>query len=327
MKGRVLIVLSLLVFMLVGSVAAQLDSGNIIRRVRVRLDFDNGTCEPLTPVSLMGNAGPVAEAAPNDRCEAEFFNVPKGSYTLHISGVNFANIDSGRINLTSSGPAEFEVKVNRSNELNRSYGVPGNSFVSTSELGIPTRARKEFDKANALAGKQDFTQAIQKLNKAISIYPAYAMAYNNLGVIYSRLGDVAREREALEKAISLNDHLALAYVNLGRMNLVCGEFKEAQTALDKASAFDSADPMTLILLAYAEFKGQRFDDAIATVRRAHAMEKAHAFAHRVAARVFEQQRQVMSAIAELELFLKEAPAGPGADSARQELETVKAALR
>jgi tetratricopeptide (TPR) repeat protein len=327
MKGRVLVVLFLCVLMLAGSVAAQLDSGNVIRHARVRLAFTNGVCDPSTRVSLIGNAGLVGEAAPNDRCEVDFFNVPKGSYTLHISGGNFVNVDSGRIDLTSSGPAEFEVQVNRPNEMDRGYVATGSGSISASELGVPTRARKEFDKASELAGKQDFMQAIQKLNKAISIYPAYAMAYNNLGVIYSRLGDVARERETLEKAISINDHLALAYVNLGRMNLVAGDFKEAQTALDKASAFDPADPMTLILLAYAEFKQQRFDDAIATTRRAHTMDKFHAFAHRVAARVFEQQGQGASAIAELELFLKEAPAGPGADSARRELETVKASLR
>lgn len=327
MKGRALIVLSLLVFMLVASMAAQLDSGNVIRRLRVRLAFENETCEPSTLVLLMGNAGPVAEAAPNDRCEVEFINVPIGSYTLHISGVKSANFEPDRINLTALGSTEFEVKVNGPNEPNRSYGGRGNSSVSTSELAIPSRARREFDKANALAGNQDFTQAIQKLNKAISIYPAYAMAYNNLAVIYARLGEVAREREALEKAISINDHLALAYVNLARMNLISGDFKKAQTALGKASTLDPRDPMALILLSYAEFRDQRFDQAIATVRRAHTMEANHAFAHRVAARVFERQGQGASAMAELDLFLKEAPADPGADSARQELEMVKAALR
>jgi tetratricopeptide (TPR) repeat protein len=327
MKGRVLVVVSLLVSIFLGSVAAQLDSGNIIRQARVRLAFTNGVCEPSTLVSLVGSGGPVARATANDQCEVEFFNVPKGSYYVHVSGGDFADADSSRIDLTSYGPAEFEVPVKRPNELDHRYVLPGNAFVSTSELGVPGRARKEFDKANELAAKQGFTQAIQKLNKAISIYPAYAMAYNNLGVIYSRLGDEVREREALEKAIRINDHLALAYVNLGRMNLVSGEFKEAQIALDKASAFDPADPMTLILLAYAEFKDQRFDEALATTRRAHTMDKFHAFAHRVAARVLEQQGQGASAIAELKLFLKEAPAGPSADSARQELETVKAALR
>jgi tetratricopeptide (TPR) repeat protein len=327
MKGRMLVIFSLLVFMLAGSVAAQLDSGNIVRRTRVRLVFANGGCEPSTLVSLIGDGGLVAQATTNDGCEVDFFNVPRGNYHLHVSGGNFANADSDSINLTSYGPEVFEVQVRRPNEPDRNYGAPGNAFVSTSDLGIPSRARKEVDKANELVGKQNWPQAIQKLNKAISIYPAYAMAYNNLGVIYSRLGDVAREREALEKAISLNDHFALAYTNLGRMNLVAGDFKEAQSALDKASTFDPNDPMTLILLAYAEFKQRRFDEAIATTRKAHAMGKPHAFAHRVAARAFEQQEQGASAIAELELFLKETPAGPGADSAREELAAVKAALR
>ena len=322
-----LVVLSSLVFMLAGSVAAQLDSGNIVRRVRVRLTFANGACEPSTLVSLIGNAGPVAQATTNDGCEVDFFNVPKGNYYLRVPGENFDNADSGSINLTSSGPAEFEVQVKRANELDRNYGVPGNPFVSTSDLGIPSRARKEFDKATESLGRLDWAQAIQKLNKAISIYTAYAMAYNNLGVIYSRLGDIARERKALEKAISLNDHLALAYTNLGRMNLLAGDFKEAETDLDKASTYDPADPMTLVLLSYADFKQRRFDEAVATSRKAHALGKPHAFAHRVAARVFEQQEQGASAIAELELFLKEVPPGPGADRARQELEAVKAGLR
>jgi tetratricopeptide (TPR) repeat protein len=311
--------------MLAGSVAAQLDSGNA-RRLRVRLVFANGVCEPSTLVSLIGNGGLLAQATTNDRCEVDFFNVPKGNYHLRVSGASIADTDSGSINLTFYGPAEFDVQVRRPNEVDRNYGIPGSTFVSTSDLAVPSRARKEFDKANELADKQDWSRAIQKLNKAISIYPAYAMAYNNLGAIYCHLGDVEREREALEKAISLNDHLALAYINLGRMNLVAGDFKEAQTTLDKAFTFDPTNPMTLILLAYVEFKQQRFDEAIATTRKAHAMEKSHAFAHRVAARVFEQQGQRARAIAELELFLKEVPAGPAADSARKELETVKAAF-
>jgi len=322
-----LVVFSLPVFMLAGSVAAQFDSGNIIRRVRVRLAFANGVCEPSTLVSLIGNGGPVAQASTSDRCEVDFFNVPRGSYSLRVSGASFAEVDSGRIDLTSYGPAEFEVQVKRPNELAGSYGVPGNRFVSTSDLGVPSRARKELEKANESLGRQDWAHAIQKLNKAISIYPAYALAYNNLGVIYSRLGDVVREREALEKAISLNDHFALAYTNLGRMNLVAGDFKEAQTALDKASTFDPTDPMTLILLSYDQFKQRHFDEAIATSRKAHSLEKPHAFVHRVAAGAFEQQEQGASAIAELELFLKESPVGPDADSAREELEIVKAALR
>jgi tetratricopeptide (TPR) repeat protein len=224
-------------------------------------------------------------------------------------------------------PHEFDVPAVRLNEMDRTYGLPGGASLSASDLAAPSRARKEIEKANQLIAKQDLTQAAERLNRAIAIYPTYAVAYNNLGVIYKRLGDHVREREALQRAISLNDHYALAYVNLGRMSMIDGDYPSAESALDKASSCDPTDPITLILLSYVEFMQGRFDQAVATSRRAHALRKPHAVAHRLAARAFEQQRQRADAIAELEMFLKEEPSGARADEARSELELVKSVLQ
>lgn len=230
--------------------------------------------------------------------------------------------------LTSPAAAQMDagkkVQPKNSIELENDYVAPASAPVSVYDLVVPIRARKELDGANELLPKQDFSHAMQRLHQALSIYPSYAVAYNNLGVIYSRLGDPVREREALRKAISLNSHFALAYVNLGRMNIAEGDFGGAESALDKASGLEPTDPVPLMLLSYAEFMDRHFDEAIATSRRAHAMQKPHSFAHRVAARVFEQERQGSSAIAELEMFLSEEPTGPRADAARKELEIVKA---
>ena len=321
MKGGMFVVFLLLVV----SAVAQRDADNIIKRVRVRIAFENGGCDASTEVTLIGHSGPLTESATNDQCEVEFHNVPEGTYHVHVSSQSTSSADLGTIAMTSSASVEFEVQVKRPVQQDH-FGVPASAFVSASDLGVPSRARKEFDKANELIGRHELGQAIQRLNRAISICPSYAVAYNNLAVLYARFGEATREREALQKAISLNDHFALAYVNLGRMNVAAGDFPAAETALVKASAFDPSDPMALILLSWAEFNQRRFDEAIATSRKAHALEKPHAFVHRVAARAFEQQRQLTSAIAELGLFLKEEPTGPRADAARKELEVVKAAL-
>jgi tetratricopeptide (TPR) repeat protein len=327
MKSRLCVVL----FLLAASAAAQLDSSRMVRRVRVRVSSGNGICEMSAHVRLMGLGGPVAEGTTNDQCEVEFFHLPEGHYHLAVSGDGGAHAESGEIDFVSGGPDEVEVRVTRPNDSDRADGIsndgiPGNSLVSVSDLSVPSRARKDLDKATELIGKREWAQAIQKLNQAISISPSYAVAYNNLGVIYSHMGDAPRELEALQKAISLNDHFALAYVNLGRMLMAAGDFPAAEAALDKASAFDPRDPMALILLSYAEFMDHHFDEAIATSRKAHALEKPHAFVHRVAARAFEQKRQGASAIGELELFLKEEPPGLRADAARKELQTVEAVL-
>lgn len=195
----------------------------------------------------------------------------------------------------------------------------GGGLVTASELSIPAKARKEFDKGLEAMRKPDLKQALQHLNKAVFIYPAFPGAYNNLGVVYARLGDTACEREALQKAIELNDHFALAYLNWARMSLASSDFADAEATLDKVTALDPTDPTALVLLAYTDVMQGHLRDAIRASERAHALGKPHAFAHRVAARAFEQQRQFDRAIAELETFLHEDPRGPLADSVSKEL--------
>ena len=232
--------------------------------------------------------------------------------------------DSGAVGITSAPSSQLEVQVKGTSDRKHNYAAPDIATVSAVDLGIPARARKEFDKANARLAKQDFEQALRNLNKAIAIHPTYALAYNNLGVIYARLGNAERAREALQRAISFNDHLALAYLNLGRIDIAAGDFSSAENALSRASVFDRTDPVTYLLLAYVEFMDRRWDEAVATSRKAHTFEQHDAFVHRVAARAFEQKNQPAQASEELEQFLEEEPIGPHADAARKELEMLRA---
>jgi Flp pilus assembly protein TadD len=175
--------------------------------------------------------------------------------------------------------------------------------------------------------KQDFVNAENRLHKAIAIYPEYASAYNSRAVIYAHRGDSVHEREALQKAVSIDDHFALAYVNLGRMDFRAGDFPNAEAALNKAARLDPVEPLTLVLLGCAQLMNQHFEEVIATSRKAHALEKPHALAHRLAANAFEQKQQPASAIEELEQFLAEEPTGRRADEVRRELEMVLAVTR
>jgi len=226
-----------------------------------------------------------------------------------------------RLATAQGGPENVDTSPSGVPEsLARSYSV---ASISAADLSIPPRARKEFAKANALLERREFTKALQHLNHVVLLDPDFAGAYNNLGVIYSQLGDSVNERKVLEKAIALNDHFALAYLNLGRMDVASADFSDADTALGKASSFDRSDPVSLILLTYSELMQKHFDDAIVTSQRAHALSQPHAFAHRLAARAFEQEHQFTRAVAELKQCLQEEPTGARADSARRELQIVQ----
>jgi tetratricopeptide (TPR) repeat protein len=323
MTSRALVVL----FLLGPSASAQLDTRTATRPVHVKVAFTTGGCDSPTHVTLSAEDRRIAEGDVNGKCEVNFVSVPLGNYHLIVSGQTFSTTDSGNIDVTASGDTKFGVKVKRANDFEWNYGLSTKAFVAASDLAAPTRARKEFDKANELLAKQDLAQAVQKFNKAIALYPSYAVAYNNLGVIYARLGEPQRERQALEKAIGIDDHFALAYTNLGRMNIAASDFSSAVAALQKASALDQTESVTLLLLGYAELMEQRFNDAVATSRRAHGLQDHPAFVHRVAARALEGQRELAGAIEELQQFLEEEPRGPRADAARKELEIVRAISR
>jgi tetratricopeptide (TPR) repeat protein len=210
----------------------------------------------------------------------------------------------------------FSGSVSAQVEVDRESISP---LVSVVDLNVPLKARKEVVEANELIAKKNWTKTIEKLRHALTIYPDFAVAYNNLAVAYAHLGDQFREGEALEKAISIDDHMSLAYLNLARMNISASDFPHAESLLLKASRLDPANATTLILLAYAELMNQHLDEAIATCHRAHSMPYAHAFAHRIAARVFEERNQVADAVAELQLFLTEEQPGPRAEGARKEI--------
>ncbi|HXY78634.1 MAG TPA: tetratricopeptide repeat protein [Candidatus Acidoferrales bacterium] len=232
--------------------------------------------------------------------------------------------NAGSIDIATSNTGGFDGKPAGNAECNT--GAASGILISVSDLAIPARARKEFAKAYELSSKRAFPQALERLKRAVSIYPAYAGAYNNMAVVYERLGDLVEEREALEKAVSLDDHFALAYLNLGRADIQAGNFADAEKALHKADGLAPADATSLILLAHAQLMQKHFDAAIETSQRAHRLSKFHSLAHRLAARAFEQKRQFAHAIGELRTFLEEEPAGPAADSARKELEIVESVL-
>ncbi|MGA7928715.1 MAG: tetratricopeptide repeat protein, partial [Candidatus Sulfotelmatobacter sp.] len=184
--------------------------------------------------------------------------------------------------------------------------------------------KKEFDKANELIARQDWNHAKDELMKALAIYPQYADAYNNLGVVYARLGDGAHEREVLQKAVSLNDHLASAFVNLGKMDIKERNFPAAETQLAKAANINPNDAQTLMLLANVELLNQHFDAAIAHCNKVHSMpHDSQTLVHYIAARAFEHENRLADAAVEFRTFLQEEPSGARADAVRKELSALE----
>jgi tetratricopeptide (TPR) repeat protein len=306
---------------------SHLDSLNRTGSIRVQVTSSDGrACDFQASVLLMSISGArIAEESTNADCEVYFGNVAAGSYHVAVSGAGIEESDSGRFDFDSTGHQDVEVNIKHAGRVNQSGPTgPASPLVAAADLNIPESARKEFDKANQFVTKENWQRAIERLNKAITIYPQYAQAYNNLGVAYGHLGDRARNLEALQKAISLNDHFAEAYLNLARLAIVDRDFPQAEVLLNKATAIDPTDAQILSALANMELLNHHYEQALATCRRAHSTARdVHAVVHYVAARIFEQENRPLDAVAELRVFLSEEQSGPRADAARKEMITLQ----
>jgi tetratricopeptide (TPR) repeat protein len=297
------------------------DSGN----VRVQLIFNDGRrCHVQAHVVLMSAANntPVGDSYTNDECMVTFDRLGVGDYHMVITGDGIAETDSGTIQVDSRKASQsiFVTIKHEGEDESGAKPTTGPSTVAAADLNVPDSAKREYAKAAAPFNKGDWNKAKEQILKALAIYPQYASAYNDLGVVYGRLGDRTHEREALQKAVSFNDHFAEAYINLGKMSIVDHNFPDAERFLDKAASSDPSNAQTLMLLGDVELMNKHFDEAIANCRKVHTMPHgSQTLVHYIAARALMHENRPDEALTELKTFLTEEPSGPRADAVRAEI--------
>src|SRR5579872_1390901 len=300
-------------------------SGDRTGNIQVRIVFENGRrCHTHAHLVLMAGAGSdrVAESYSNEECMASFDNIVVGDYHITVSAEGIQDADSGLIqvdNRKSSQMVFITVKETSSAQDQKTPAGAG-ATIAAVDLNIPKKASKEFDKASEMIAQQHWENAKEHLDKALAIYPQYVNAYNNLAVVYGRLGDRAQERDALQKAISFNDHFAPAFANLGKMAITDHNFPEAETFLGKAATLEPTNAQTLMLLANVQLMNLHFDQAISNCQKVHTLQHgSQTLVHYIAARAFERENRPSEAMQELRTFLVEEPQGPRAEAVRKEV--------
>jgi tetratricopeptide (TPR) repeat protein len=274
-------------------------------------------------VQLMSGSGstPVAESFTDDRGQVQFLRVFVGEYHIIVNGDGIQEADSGAFEVDRRRSSQdIFITVHPSNEKAENQPTAISSSVAALDLKIPQNAHKEFDKGMQAISDQDWNKALQRLNRAIEFYPDYALAYNNLALVYGHLNDVAHEREELEKAIALNDHLVPALVNLAKLDLRESDAPRAETLLEGAVRAGPTNVEALTLLGQAQLLNKHYQQAIASAQSVHAVPHQNfAVVHYIAARAYEGENRLSEAVAELQLFLKEEPSGARADHVRAEI--------
>ena len=91
--------------------------------------------------------------------------------------------------------------------------------------------------------EHDLAKAFRNFLEAVAQDDNFALAHNNLGLVFLEIGDPYRALEHLNRAIELDDALDIAYCNRGLAHLESGDFEAAYEDFEKALELDQYDPM------------------------------------------------------------------------------------
>ncbi len=203
-------------------------------------------------------------------------------------------------------------------------GKGGGTMISLASLNVPKDAAKEFEKGHKARQKKNFDEAIDKLQKATEIYPKYAEAFNELGLVYRNMNKLEEAQKAFEQAIAVDPAWLSSYLNLANLQWAANKPEQLLETSNKvlklnptlgpAHFFQSVANYNLGRLAEAE------KSALEADRNDHGQVPQ---VHLLLAQIYESKGARAEAVKQLRTFLKESPNAPNTDKVRAKIEELK----
>jgi tetratricopeptide (TPR) repeat protein len=296
--------------------------------VQVRLVWanDREVSDNSVHVQLLNSTNiPVQDTFADRDGNVWFHAVTPGSYHLKLDGPNIEDQTTDRFDIGYQERMHSEWVHLTPKKTAAENGIGQGPMVSATELNCPPKARAEMEKGMEAFTKGDLKKAEERLRKAIEIYPKYARAWNNLGVVLMKANNEAGAREAWQKAIEADDKFASSYLNLARLAMREKKTAEAEAYIAKALAPDPNNPEALTLLAREELATQQYDKAISNAHRVHAVPHEHyPEVHLIAGEALLDENKGDEAFKEFDLYLKEDPDSPNAAQVRTAMAQIQA---
>ncbi len=259
----------------------------------------------------------------------------KGSFS-------FRKLATGTYTVVIDAEKDYEPVTERVDIITRSVGSQEQIFMVQIKLrlrggseskpevlsadfaNVPRPALALYKQAleEAQAGKNK--AAIEHLNQAISEYPGFMLAFNELGVQYLKLGQLAKANESLQSALKIAPDAFAPLMNHGIVLVLLKQYKEAEPELRSALNNKEQSAVGHYYLGRALAYQQRYDEAEKELTRAVTLGGGEVKeAHRYLAAIYNVRGDRERAIAELETYLHLSPTPEDAARVRQLIQQLK----
>ena len=243
------------------------------------------------------------------------FNVqhlPRGTYDIAIDEQGY---EAAQMSAKLDGPSSKLVLYLKSKS---GPILQSNYTVSVRELKIPGKARNEFQNGLARLGRNDLAGSLKHFAKATRVFPGYFEAYYNIGVADAALGRFDEAMRAFQTSIDLSaGRYARAQFGYGYLLCQEGRASEAEKIIRRGLEVDDVAPEGYVILSEALMHLNRRDEAEKSAQEALLRNPNFPGTYLALADVAASKNDYRAEIADLDIYLRLQPNGPGNVQARE----------
>lgn len=270
-------------------------------------------------VTLLTINGPQAMAFTDSQGWFEFPDLTPGNYEVQAETIGSQfQVVSQPVQVFRGAPSV--VTISLADKTTATRPSDANSSISVGEFGadVPKDARKEFALASKAAREQRIDQAIAHLRKAISIYPNFVMARNDLGAQLLAQGKLEEAADELRQAASIDDKAFNPKLNLGIVLVQQHQFSEAADVLVRALSLNSESPAARLYAGLAQMGLGNLGDAERQLKAAYTIGgSSYSLALFHLGQLYMNRGEREEARHAFEGYLHDSPAATNADQVRK----------
>jgi tetratricopeptide (TPR) repeat protein len=193
--------------------------------------------------------------------------------------------------------------------LHRLANVEGLTISATSALA-PKDARKAFQKAQTFERQQKWEDAGNEFRKAIGIYPKYAVAWYQLGMVQEQEKDREAARKSYAQALAADSKFVSPYQALAVLAAQNEKWQDVVVNTDHLLRLNPVDfPQAWLLNSLGNFYLKNMDAAERSAREGISRDAAHHYPdlHHVLGLVLAMKREYAGAVEQFRDYLIYAP--------------------
>lgn len=263
-----------------------------------------------------------------------FQSLRAGNYTVVIEGgddyqtvresvfIEPANISTRRTiaTLPISRPFTLQVYLQPKNQAT---GLKA-GVLDASIASLPKPAVDLYYKALESAAKSEHEKAAEQLRQAISLYPAFVTALNELGVQYIILKQIDKAVETLRSAVNMAPTQFQPRLNYGIALLNQMKFSDAEEQLRQAIKSTDGAATAHMYLGIALVNLKRYDEAAKELERSIVLADGKlAPSHYYLGGIYWRAKDYKRAAEELEKFLLLEPKAQNAEKVRATIKDLR----